>query len=189
MKSRAIQAALKILLIREEYTLNEINEAISLIQREEISESLIKFLKDDHILSSRDVKSKQSKKNILEQSSKILNELKKEDYEKYLILSEFDSLIRKGLILKKLENIKTLAARLSKSFPDMKARRDAIPKIVVLLAELPKEKIKQVVEETLKEAKLSIDGSEYQELAKFLIQGSENKDIKKNSSPSPINES
>lgn len=178
MKSKVKQAALKILLIQEEYSTSEIDDAISLIQNDEEASSLIKFLKSDRSSSPQKVKSEKVKKSISEQSSQVLIELKNNDHDKYLILSEFDSLIRKGLILKKLDNIKTLAARISKSFPETKARRDAIPKIVALLAELPKEKIREILEETVKDAKLSIGSSDYHELAHFLIQGPANKDVK-----------
>lgn len=176
MKSKAIQAALKILLIQEEYNASEINEAISLIKSDGESTPLFSFLASENGKSQTKDRSKKAKKNISEQSSQILMDLKKNDHGKFQILSEFDSLLRKGLILKGVNDIKMLAAKISKEFPAVKTRRDAIPKLVELLLQLPNDEIRKVIEEALAEAKLSIESSEYQELAHFLIKGQNNSD-------------
>ena len=172
MKSKVKQAALKILLIQEEYSASEIDEAIKLIKDDSEAPALITYLASGNYKSQHKVKSKKSQKSISEQTSKVVLELKESDPVKFSLLSEFDSLLRKGLILKKLNDIKTFASGLSKEFPETKGRRDAIPKLVALLAELPNEKIKELVEKALTESKLSPESSEYQELAQFLIHGS-----------------
>lgn len=172
MSSKIKPAALKILLIQEEFTEKEIREAIKLIQGEGVSTPLFRYLNKEQPNSSK--KQKRGSKPLDGQRSKAVLELENKDPEKFAILSEFDLLLRKGVILKRLEDIKGFANRISKDFPKVKARKEGISKLMGLLSNMPLEKIKTIIEETINESKFKLKRSEYQELAQFIIHGDSN---------------
>lgn len=171
MNSKIIQAALKILLIKEEYTENEIIEAIKLIGGDGQNSSLIDFFNKEGNRQPQKKELKKGEKKISDQTSKVIVALENSDPKKFSVLSEFELLIKKGILLTKVSDIRTLALKISKDFPEIKSRRDAIPKFIELLANTPLEILKNIIEEAAILSKLPHDSSEYQELAHFLITG------------------
>jgi hypothetical protein len=173
MNSKIKRAALKISLIQEEFTEKEISAAIKLIQGKSDPTTLLRYLNKEQFYSTKKKKQKRTTKPFEEQQSKAVMDLEDKDPEKFMILSKFDMLLRKGVVLKKLDDIKDFANRLSKDFPKVKARRDGISKLMGLLVVMPIDHIKINIEQAISESNSKLESSEYQELAQFIIHGDE----------------
>lgn len=168
MKTKAKQAVLKIMLLQEEFTEKEIKEAVNYINSNKKT-SLNELFKEK--TNNNATQPSSDSKEFEDQESRVVQDLVNVDPEKYKILSEVDSLIRKSAILRSNEDIKNLASKLSKNFPKTKSRKESIPKIMAILADLDISKIKTVVEEILKSNNSIGSDSEYQKLAQYLING------------------
>lgn len=170
MKSKkSIQASLKILLLLEEFTESELKEAVRMLEGEFDSENpVIIFLQSRfHKQNRRKTISKPKQKE--PKCSRVILELENKDKEKYLLLSKVDELIREGKVLKTLSDIKTIANQVSKEFPDVKSRKDAIPKFMTLLANMTISEAAKIVESIIQSQYSNVSKSEYHELASFLI--------------------
>ncbi len=177
MNSNIRRAALKILLIQEEFTEKEVHEAIKLIQRRENSTTLFQYFSENQADSSKKQKQKRDTKPFDKQRSKAVSDIENKEPEKFAILSEFDTLLRKGRVLKRLNDIKEFANRISKDFPEIKSRKDGVSKLMSLLVGMSVEQIKEAIKNVVSESEAKLENSEYQELAQFIIQGNkENSD-------------
>ena len=169
MNTRIMQIALKIALIREEFKEAEILQAVQFLEEKGTTSALL-----DH-LAGRDVKptiqkpARRKTKPIDEQRSQAVIALEQKDPEKYQVLSEFDSMLRKSEVLPQLSDIRRLGEQLSKDFPVVKSRKEAISKLMTTLADHPIEGIREILQSALSSSNL--DKSEYQQLAGFIITG------------------
>ena len=173
MKSKkSIQASLKILLLIEEFTNREIKDAIEMIESnfENNKNPLLSFLKSVINLKSSEKHSSKNKA-IGIGCSRVILELEDTDKEKFLLLSKVDKLIREGKVLRKLNDIKKIANQISKEFPSVKSRKDAIPKFMALLANMSIDEAGNIVESIMQNQNSDVSESEYHELASFLIGG------------------
>ena len=170
MKSnKSIQVSLKILLLLEEFSDSEIKNGIKLIERNTDNDNpLIVFLKKVTTRKSSNKKATNLKKRE-PLCSKVILDLEKTDKEKFLLLSKVDKSIREGKVLKTLPSIKKFASQISKKFPSVKSRKEAIPKLMGLLADMSINEATKVIEMIMESQQSDISESEYQELAKFLI--------------------
>ena len=168
MKSKIKQAVLKLMLLQEEFTENELKEAINYINDNKKSPLNNLFNK---VPGSNIKKDRSPSKSFDEQESKVIQDIKNSEPEKYRVLSDFDSLIRKGAILTSHDEIKTLASKLSKEFPKTRSRKESVPKLMALFVKLEISNIKSLIEEIIKTSNSSNNESEYQRLAQFIIQG------------------
>jgi len=184
MKSkRIIQALLNILLLLNEFSLSEIKEALSILKNESIIALLKKELKLnidqvelitiveqllDNITKPNLETSTSTKKRAM---SKIIAKLETTDKEKFIILSEIDRLLREKKILPKLSDLRNIATKIAKDFPNVKSRKEAIPKFMALLVEMDLAQIEEVKKLIFTEYKQTADSSdsEYQELANYII--------------------
>jgi len=173
MNSRIKQAVLRILLLEEEYTEEEIREAIKLIQNDRQESLLIKYWADLNHGISKKKNQQKSTKPFDQQVSKAVLQIKEKEPDKYKVLLELDGLLRKGLVLQSINDIKAFVSKISKDFPKIKSRKDSIPKLITLLANKPLTDIKTLLEEILKQTDSSTDDSDYQRLAQYLINGRE----------------
>lgn len=171
MNSRILQIALKIALLIEEYSESDIVEAVKLLEEKGVSSFLFEYLGGRKALSKTSKKSSRKTKRIDEQRSKAVIRLEQKAPDKYRILSELDSLLRKGSVLPNLEDVIRLGERLSKDFAPKKSRKEAISKLMVLLAERPFDEIRQIFDSIVSSPASSEKRSEYQELAQFIITG------------------
>jgi hypothetical protein len=173
MNSRVVQIALRVCLIKEEFSENEILEAVRLLENQGSVSELLAYLAGRETINhtSRMRKPKGKRKPLNEQRSKAIIDLEKKEPEKFQLLSEFDSLIREGKVLSELEDIKRLGEQISKDFAPRNSRRDAIGKLIDLLAKRPIDEVRTIISRTLSSSDLENKGSEYQELARFIITG------------------
>lgn len=177
MKSRILQVALRIALIKEEFSEKEILEAVKLLKEQGISSNLLTYLANQSKEASQASKSLNRKKrkpeekkiNAEEQRSQALVELEKEEPEKYQVLSELDSLLRQGRVLRDSSEIRKLGEHLSKDFSARNSRPEMISKLMHLLSNLSIEEIKEILQSALSSS--NIEGNEYQQLANYIITG------------------
>jgi len=165
MNSNTRKAILKILLLKEDHTQKELSEAVKFISSNSETD-VLKYLAGNK-LSSRSKKS--SVKNIEDQTSKAVIELKGKDEEKYQLLKSFDLLVRQGELLPRLDAIKQLGARLDKGFEAGKSRKEGVPRLMRLLVNVPMVELKNIITEVTDES--GKESSEYAELANYLIHG------------------
>lgn len=172
MNSKVLQIALRISLIKEEFSETEIQEATRLLEDQGTASNLLAYLAGrnttDHAKTRR---SKRKTKPLNGQRSKVVTELEEKEPEKFQLLSEFDSLIREGKVLPELDDIKRLGEQLSKDFAPKNSRRDAISKLMGLIAKRPIDEIRTIVGKTLSVANWENKGNEYNELARFIMTG------------------
>lgn len=171
MKSRISLIALRIAAIREEFSESEIHEAVKFLEEQGSTSSLLTFLTGRRGESNAKRKSNRKIKPIEEQRSKSVIELEHKDPEKFQVLSEFDSLLRKSSVLPEIDDIKRVGECLSKNFPPRSSRRESISKLMELLSTRPLDEIREIVRSTLSTARVNEKDSDYQRLAQFLITG------------------
>lgn len=173
MNNRISQIALRIALIKEESSESEILQAVRLLEEYGTSSALLEYLAGRVISSSNenDKVSRTKNKPIDEQQSRAVIELNGKDPDKYELLSEFDTLIRKGTVLPEVDDIKRLGRKISKDFVAKKSRREAISALMTVMAELPLNEIKDIFSSSLSAANSDDKENEYQKLARFLIKG------------------
>jgi len=169
MNARTLQAALRIALIREEFSEREIREAVRLLTEQGSSSTLLAYLAGQDITSVGSKASHRKKKPIDKERSQAVIGLEKKDPEKYHILSQFDHLLRKGDILPELSDVRRLGEQLSKDFSARNSRRDVIDQLMTVLAGLSIEEIEKIVQNVLSSSRKQ--DSEYQRLANFIITG------------------
>lgn len=175
MDSRILQIALRIALLREEFSEQEIAEAIKLLQKHSSSSELLAYLstRQDKAISSSLKKQDRKTKSTNEKRSRAIIELEQKDPEKHEILSEFDNLVRQENLLPRMDDLKRFGEHLEKSFVAPKSRHEAISKIMSLLSKLSVDDIKTIVSRVNKNEATEQE-SAYQDLANFLIEGKEN---------------
>ena len=98
-------------------------------------------------------------------------ELEHKDPEKYRVLAEFDSLVRKGSLLPTQDDVRKLGEKLSKSYSTRSSRRESISRLMTLMADLPLNEIRDLLNNSLAESKVDRPDGDYQRLAQFLITG------------------
>lgn len=171
MSNRITQIALRISLIKEEFPEADIFEAVKFLEGRGSSSALLDYLANRKVMNGRAKERKSSRKNksIGEQRSQAVIELEDKDPEKFQVMSEFDALVRKGVILPELDDIKRLGERLNKGFKPRNSRKEAISKLMALIANLPLEEIKEILR--LTRSSNNDRSTEYHDLAQFIITG------------------
>ncbi|WP_353254481.1 hypothetical protein [Salinisphaera sp. PC39] len=102
--------------------------------------------------------------------SRAVLELEGSDPDKFKMLSSFDRLLRKGDVLKDMRSLREFGQSIDKSFEPGKARKEAVPRLVQLLADMPMDRLATVVESALdKERRRADTDDDYQALANFLM--------------------
>src|SRR5436305_3254015 len=154
MKSRIALLALRIAALREEFSEDEILEAVRLLEEQGSTSALLSYLAGRKPQLGTKRAQRRKHKPIEDQRSKAVLELEHKDPEKFLVLSEFDSLLRRSSVLPGVDDIKRLGERLSKNFAPKNSRRESISRLMALLANRPLNEIREVVQATLSTARV-----------------------------------
>lgn len=167
-KSRAKLAAYKILALREEFSEKEISEAITLIDGGTVSSISASV----SIRSRKPGKSQSRNRDMSQTESRVVTDLRGKDDTRYHILREIDLSIRSGSLLPTMEDIRKVGKSIGKDFDAGKSKRDAIPRLMARLVELPVPRLEDFHKAWRNEGG-SHPGShsDYQDLAEFLIGG------------------
>lgn len=172
MKDRVSLLASRIAAIEEGFSESEIREAVSLLKHRRSNLAVLDFFRhDEDVLPSKKPRRKRKTKPIEDQRSKAVVDLEHKDPEKYVVLSEFDALLRKGAVLPEVVQLKRLGKSLSKTYSTKSSRREAISRLMKALAERPLSEIRQVVMNVLSAHQENDKDSDYYKLAQFIITG------------------
>lgn len=165
MNKNIRKAILSILLLQEEFTKEELAKAVQYISSDSSNDLF------DYLVNSKQSTRKSSapSKSVTDQTSRVILELKENDHDKYELLRNFDSLVRKGELLPRLDLVKKLGARLSKEFQAGKSRKESIPRLMGLLVDLPIIELENLINDVIGES--GREKSEYADLAEYLIHG------------------
>lgn len=171
-RSSALALALKIAVLLEEYSEKDLREAVDLLRKHGIDSDLLDQLA---LNRARRLPSEQrpvltNAKPAQEVTSRAVLRLKDADPEKFRILAEFDSMVRRGQLLASHEDLRRFGERISKNFESRKSRKDTIGALMSVLADRP---ITEIEQQVAFAASLGVSGAtdEYQRLAQFLITG------------------
>jgi len=172
MKDRVSLLASRIAEIEHGFSEREIREAITLLKRKRSHSSVQAFLlHNGNMPRNKKPRSSRKRKSIEEGRSKAVLDLELKDPEKYAVLSEFDTLLRKGTVLHEVVELKKFGKSLSKTFSTKSSRREAISKVMKLLSEKPLSEIRQIVANALSAHRSDDRDSDYYKLAQFIITG------------------
>lgn len=169
MKQRTKLAVVRILSLHTEFSDEEINDAISFIEKNDLA----KIFNFSNIGPKKITPSGFTQRPAQQKKpSRALLEIKEIDPGKFEFLSLFDQKIRDGVILSKLDEIRRVGTSIDKSFDAGKSLKDAIPKLIALLSRLSITEMHKVVENILAESStVGRQDDSYNELATFLIRG------------------
>jgi hypothetical protein len=171
MKKRASLVALRIAAIKAEFTEMEIHEAVKLLEDHGSRSELLAYFAGLRPTSSTNRNRGSKATSIENQRSKAVVELEHQDPDKFQVLSEFDSLIRRSQVFPDLDDIKRLGEKLSKEFEPRNSRRELISKLMALLADRPLDEIREIVKVSLSTSQVDKKDNDYQRLAQFIITG------------------
>jgi hypothetical protein len=182
MNKATLSLSLRIAQLLHDNSENDLRDAVEVLRKYGYSGEFLSFLAE-YRSSERKinrVSSSTKTKPVEETRSRAVLILKNKEPEKFRVLSEFDSMVRRGQLLPKHEDLKRFGERLSKSFEPKKARKETIGVLMAVLAERSVNEVEELIQFA---ASFGISGAtdEYQRLARFLIKG---KDQSQNYSPS-----
>jgi len=167
MKKRVRQAAIKLMLLQEEFTKSELDEAASFLSVGKTSD-LIDYLRETKPTGC--TTSARSSAEDTDRLSKVVQALEASDPERHSILAEFETMVREGAVVPTLGEIKKLGSAVSKQFEPGKSRKDSIPRLMAVLAPMPLDEMKEAIRKVTEQSKLSEgSSSSYARLAQHLI--------------------
>ncbi|MBO9468400.1 hypothetical protein J7443_24465 [Tropicibacter sp. R15_0] len=175
MSSSSHAIALRIALILEEASPEELAEAIDILRRCGNSSDLLQYLaatsKANPQKSQRTArKSTKATKPIDQMTSKSVLELEKTDPNKHQVLAEFDRLVRQGKVLATNDALRKFGERISKEFRPRKALKDNISAVMAMLAPMPQNDMERHIKMAL-DSSPRREADEYQKLANYLMHG------------------
>jgi hypothetical protein len=175
MKQRVKALIIEITRIIESYTDSEIGEAIDALRELGTGKALVEYLSEFESPkhspgrdSSRSAKTRSKPVDMV--TSRAVLRLKDSQHEKFVLLSEFDQLIRSGKVLSSNEALRRFGERLSKDFVPRKSRRESIGAVMEVLAESSFEECRDLIRSAVVESERGGNDG-YQNLANFLIKG------------------
>lgn len=167
MNKRAREIALRIQLLFEEFTSSELIDGLSLLGAAK-DEDLLAFLLRK--TSAGSTNSRISKPPRV-QGGTTLNLLEHRDPEKYRLLQDFKSQFQNGSLLPTMDSCRMFGNELSKAFEPGKSRKECLPRLLSILAEMSPTGIRDSVAKAA--SYLDREGSEpYRRLASHIISGS-----------------
>jgi hypothetical protein len=173
--NRVLQLALKICLLKLEYSPDEIALAIELLEENNLPSEFLSYLGQNLSSNQSNKKVRQtnktfpSKKSIDKNKLKSLTELESQDPDKYQALSEFCDSILKEEELLSLSDMRRLGHFLSNNFSPAKTKQATLNIIISLLAERPLEEVKVIINDTILGSRNK--SNSYLNLATYLIEG------------------
>jgi hypothetical protein len=173
MKKSQQALVLRIALLMEEYSEKELSHAVKILRAHGWRSEFLDLLAPSrpYELSDGGSKTKPGRQREVKES-KVVAELKLTDPSKARLLDVFEQAMRRGEILKTMEELKRFGERVSKNFQARKSRADSISPLIGALAERSLDEIGQAINDVPKFDKGASDGG-YQRLANFLIKGKE----------------
>lgn len=172
MKHKVKLAITKIISLQAEFTPSELDEAMDFIRKRGLTDLFAIPMVNatgDNLEKTASLKRngrQESKSGV----SKILMDLEGKDSEKYQALAAFEALLKSGEVLTRLDSIKKVGISIDKDFQLGRSRKDAIPKLMAVLANLPLAEINNIISSVKygrEDSGLLDEG--YQNLANYLL--------------------
>jgi len=168
MNKRIRQAALELMLLQEKFTKKELDEAFSLVSKDG-NATLIRLLSAP---PTEQPARRETNKKTGNGLSKAVQELKETDPKRYELLTAFEEKLRQETILPTLSGIRRVGASFSKEFQAGKSRKEAIPRLMAMLAAVPLDTLQEKLDRVVNRVHRASDDNSYQDLAHFLMYGS-----------------
>lgn len=174
MNSHARQAALRIQLLIEEFSADELIEAISFLGGQK-GEDLFSFLKSKSAKrSSKAISgSREGPAQKLATEPRVLREIKDIEPAKYQVLSEFNARAAQGRFLRTLSDFRIFGKVVGKEFAPGKSRKEALNRLLALLVKMDLASIQAAIAR-LPETDVD-DESAFQKLADHIITGGQSR--------------
>jgi hypothetical protein len=174
MNKASFSLALRIAQLLNDHSKNELRDAIEVLHKHGYEGELLTYLASRRPAEQRIIRapSMSKVKPAEEITSRAVLRLKGTDPEKFRVLSEFDSMVRRGQLLPTHEDLRKFGERVSKTFEPKKARKETIGALMTVLATRTIKDIEELMEFS---ASFGVSGNtdEFQRLARFLIKGKE----------------
>ncbi len=134
MNRRARQAALRIMMLLEEFSSEELAGGLALLGEGD-ERDLPTFLAR-MASASRRSSARQEGKPAASGESRVLQAVKQTDPEKYQFLRNFEAQLREGSVLRTLAAVRDFGESLTKTFGPVKSRKEAVECLMTELASL-----------------------------------------------------
>ena len=175
MSKSAYAIALRIALILEESSPEELAEAVDILQQCGNNADLLKYLSAaskgrPEKLAKKASRNSKATKPIDQMTSKAVLDLEKSDPSKHQVLAEFDKLVRQGNVLPTNEALRRFGERISKDFRPRAARKDNIGAVMATLAPMAQYDMEKHIKMAL-DSTPRREAEEYQKLANYLMHG------------------
>jgi hypothetical protein len=172
MKPLVLQAALKIALLKEEFSEDDLHEASALLERMGSASALLAYLGGRTASRARANSTPSKRKPFSPPRSKALATLETVDPEKFRALCQFETMLQEGALLPTLEDLRGLGQKLGKELSRKKSRTGIIRGLISSMASMPLPEINDVITASLSSSDCPGD-SAYQQLARFIVRGNE----------------
>jgi hypothetical protein len=170
-KQRSRQAMLRILLLLEEFSREELREAAALVKNPKVHE-LYELIGVDRVSSKGSSHSKALE--MTRGETVALKEIRMTDPEKYATLRAFENSIREGKVLRTLDQFRSLGTLLGKDFDPGKSRKEAISHLISFLVSKDINYIKTIISKAPAKSEVPNGEGSFRRLANQLISGSQN---------------
>jgi hypothetical protein len=169
MSKRVKQAILRIMLLLEDFSPDELREAVSHVAGRR-AEDLLAFLNhlSGGVHKARTHGSK-SASAAGQGHTHAVAALRHADPDKYQLLAEFEARVRNGEILATLDDFRSIGKLLGKEFQPGKSRKEALGRLMAVLAHMDLDSIGRVIR--LAPADKGRADEAYQRLADRIIRG------------------
>jgi hypothetical protein len=169
MNGKARQAMLRIRNLIDEFSPDELAEAVSLLNlREKDLLTSLGSATPRRAPSRRPKRADFSKQG----ETRALRGLKLTDEEKYRVLREFESSVREGRLFKTLDDFRSFGTVLGKRFGPVKSIKEALPHLMGMLANMDLESIRSAIGDV--SVRHADDEDSFRRLANQIITGHAN---------------
>jgi hypothetical protein len=144
MNKRSRQAALRIRLLVEEFSPQELNEALAFLGGQP-EEDLLHFLNRIKSTTAGGQSSRRVPRGKGTKPSRALDAIRDTEPEKYQLLRTFEQHLWEGDRLRSLHDVRTFGQMLDKDFDTGKSRHEGIGRLMKKLAEMGLEDLREVI--------------------------------------------
>lgn len=174
MKPKIRLAVLKVLALQAEFTPSELEEAYKFIEGSPLKNILGLDKSRRQNVSVKAARSSESKKDAVRSSASeaVLERVRRDDVGRYNLLDALEKKLRNSGLDLRLDSLRKIAFSIDKSIDLGKSKKEAIPKLLELLARVPLDDAERVVHQIYNEQKNSDSSSnKYFKLASYIVEG------------------
>ena len=136
MNTKVRQAVLRILLLTEDFSPDELNQAASFLAEERTDLLSLLSRGNKFKRSSTSLATGERPESSKHLWTKVARDLRESDPEKYRVLQQFEIDVRCENALKSLDELRHFAASLKKDLLPLKSRNEALLKVLIVLSEM-----------------------------------------------------